>query len=68
MIQTWSSGDGADATCEKCGSVYLVKIYRLPARDSDSFTCEVCGDLMRKWDDTHVPSFTLKKAGKLSRE
>jgi len=64
MIQTWSSEDGTDAKCEKCGSVYSVKIYRLPAKDSDSFACEVCGDIMRKWNDTRVPGFTLKKAGK----
>ena len=63
MIQTWSSGEGADATCEKCGSVYAVKIYRLPTRDSDSFECEVCGHLMHTWNDTRDPNFTLKKAG-----
>lgn len=63
MIQTWSSGEGADATCEKCGSVYSVEIYRLPTRDSDFFKCGVCGHLMRKWNDTRVPSFTLKKTG-----
>lgn len=64
MVKTWTSGDGADETCEKCGSIYSVKIFRLPARDSDSFTCEVCGDILRKWNDTRAPSFTLKMAGK----
>jgi hypothetical protein len=68
MIQTWSSGPGGEATCKKCGSVYSVTIYRAPARDSDSFNCEVCGHLMRKWNDTRIPSFTLKKAGKKPNE
>lgn len=64
MIQTWSSGEGPDETCEKCGSVYSVRIYRLPSKDSDSFNCEVCGHLIRRWNDTRVPEFTLKVAGK----
>jgi hypothetical protein len=63
MVQTWSSSDGADVTCEQCGSVYSVKIFRLPAKDHDSFSCEVCGHLIRKWNDTHVPEFTLKTRG-----
>ncbi|MET7014462.1 hypothetical protein ABXR19_09695 [Uliginosibacterium flavum] len=63
MVKTWTSGDGDDETCEKCGSIYSVIIHRLPARDSDSFTCEICGEILRKWNDTRVPSFTLKMAG-----
>ena len=63
MIQTWSNGKGSDATCQKCGSVYAVKIYRLPAKDSDSFNCTVCGHLMHSWNNTRVPEFTLKAPG-----
>lgn len=64
MIKTWSSDKGEETACEKCGSIYEVKTYRLPARDHDSFTCQVCGSLMHQWNDTHVPSFKLKSAGK----
>ncbi|GAB3663799.1 CpXC domain-containing protein [Ramlibacter alkalitolerans] len=63
MIKTWSSGEGADVTCPKCGAVYSVKIYRMLAKDSDSFHCEVCGELVKSWNDTRVPTFTLKKKG-----
>lgn len=51
MIQTWSSEKVDDIKCEKCDSIYSVKIYRLPLKDSDSFNCIVCGHLMRKWND-----------------
>jgi Zn ribbon nucleic-acid-binding protein len=68
MIQTWTSGEGADAKCENCSSIYSVKIYRLPAKDSDSFNCTVCGHLMRKWNDTRVPEFTLKTTGTIPSE
>lgn len=64
MGKTWSSEKGTDAVCEICKSVYSVEIYRLPTRDSDSFSCEICGHLMRRWNDTRVPSFTLLKTGK----
>ena len=65
MVKTWSSGAGADATCEVCGSIYAVTIHRFPSRDMDSFKCEVCGHLMFEWNDTRSPSFELKKRGKV---
>ena len=64
MIKTWSSGEAPDFTCTQCGSVYTVVIHRLPAKDSDSANCEVCGQVLKKWNDTRVPSFTLKQPGK----
>ena len=68
MVKTWSSGEGEDATCEKCGSVYSVTIHRFPVRDKDSFNCTVCGHLMREWNDTACPSFKLKSHGEKSYE
>lgn len=68
MVQTLSSGEGNDATCQNCSSVYSVTIYRLPSRDSDSFYCMVCGHLMHTWNDTRIPEFTLKTAGEKSIE
>lgn len=66
MIRTWTSGESDDVKCEKCNSIYSVKIYRLPCKDSDSFHCTVCGHLIRKWNDTRVPEYTLKISGKKS--
>lgn len=63
MVRTWSTEKVADATCESCGSIYSVEIYRSPAREHGIFKCEICGLLMREWNDTHTPSFTLKKVG-----
>jgi hypothetical protein len=68
MVQTWSSVEGPDEKCEECESVYSVRIFRSPAKDSDSFNCTVCGHLMRKWNDKRVPEFTLKVAEKKPSE
>jgi hypothetical protein len=42
MVKTWETGKGEDFTCE-CGAIYAVTVRRLPARDSDSADCSVCG-------------------------
>jgi len=63
MVRTWSTEQGRDETCEKCGSVYEVHITRFPGRDADKFNCDVCGHLMREWNDTESPSFRLKTRG-----
>lgn len=65
MVQTWRSTNSADAVCDNCGSVYSVTIDRFPLRDYGSFPCEICGQPIREWNDTHVPSFTLKTTGKI---
>ncbi len=68
MTKTWSSGEEEDAKCQNCGSVYSVIIYRIPTRDNDTFNCTVCGHEMRSWNDTRIPEFTLKSAGKIPSE
>ena len=65
MVKTWSSGEGSDVTCSHCKSVYSVKIHRVPTKDSDYANCEVCGELLQKWNDTRIPGFTLKAKGNL---
>ena len=62
-MKTGTSAAAPDEVCPSCGTVYEVRIYRLSAKDHDSFHCEVCGNLMKKWADTKVPSYTLKKPG-----
>lgn len=65
MVKTWSSSKVDDEVCKKCGSVYEVTMHRFPHRDEDSFNCFVCGNLMRKWNDTHCPMFELKQKGEV---
>jgi transcription elongation factor Elf1 len=61
MVQTWKEGPGDDFACPHCGAVYAVTIRRYPMHDSDSATCDECGETMKSWNSTSVPSFTLKK-------
>jgi predicted RNA-binding Zn-ribbon protein involved in translation (DUF1610 family) len=63
MVKTWSSEQGADETCPKCGSVYRVTVSRLPSRDSDRFVCEVCGEVVKSWRGTHSYEYELKQRG-----
>ncbi|BAY41447.1 hypothetical protein NIES2111_58430 (plasmid) [Nostoc sp. NIES-2111] len=63
MAQTWTHGSEQNETCPKCNSIYRVTTFRLPTRDSDYFDCQVCGDRIREWNDTEVPSFTLIQRG-----
>lgn len=67
MVKTWSSGDAPDVKCATCGSIYAVRIHRVPMKDSDSFDCQVCGELVQKWNDTRIPEFTLKTKGQVPR-
>ena len=59
MVQTWNTGDAGEFTCPHCGSVYRKQITRLPARDHDTASCEVCHKEMDSWNSTSVPSYTL---------
>ena len=60
MVQTWSSSKGEDFYCPHCGAVYGVDLRRIPQKDKDSAICESCGNVMKEWHDTLVPSFKLK--------
>jgi hypothetical protein len=49
-------------TCGKCGAVYEVIGYRkLPARDRDSFECDLCGETVARWNASSIPQFKLVK-------
>lgn len=46
--------------CPHCKAHYKVLPGgRLPARDSDTETCEVCGKTMAKWNSTTWPRYRL---------
>ena len=63
MVSTWKQEDAEDFICKNCASVYTVTIKRFPLRDNDRANCEVCGQLLKEWNNTIVPSFTLKHSG-----
>jgi len=66
VVKTWKSEKGYDEKCEQCGAIYAVTITRFPARDSDSFKCQICGNLMKKWNSTESYGYELK-SGAASR-
>jgi hypothetical protein len=45
-------------TCE-CGAVYERGEVKLPARDKDSFDCEVCKREIERWNGSRIPVFRL---------
>jgi predicted Zn finger-like uncharacterized protein len=58
MVRITRSAD-EDFTCPHCGTEYRVTVS-LPARDSGSATCEVCHQVMVKWADSAIPSYSMK--------
>jgi hypothetical protein len=60
MVQTWRSGPGEEFTCPHCGAAYEVTINRLPTREADQATCQVCHKIMNRWSSTASPSYKLK--------
>jgi hypothetical protein len=52
MVQTWRSGPGEEFTCSHCGAAYEVTINRLPTREADQATCQVCHKIMNRWSST----------------
>lgn len=61
MVQLGQSRRGEDFTCPHCGAIYATRYTRVGIRDSDSALCQVCNNEMIRWNDTHIPSFELKK-------
>jgi hypothetical protein len=58
--------DGAeDFTCAHCGAVY--EMSESPAHDTGSAACEVCSMIMRKWVDSAIPLFRVKKSSENAR-
>ena len=47
MVETWEIEKGADEICDNCGAVYSVITMHSPTRDSATFNCEICGQLIR---------------------
>jgi hypothetical protein len=41
-----------DFDCPVCHSKYRLKRIKLPAPNKGSIDCEVCGALIRSWEDT----------------
>jgi len=45
----------------KCGAVYERTEFKLPVRDSDSASCQICGTELESWSSSRVPKFLLVK-------
>ena len=60
MVKTWQSEEQGEVVCKNCGTVYTKTIRRLPARDSDSFHCVKCGEVIESWNSTSAPEFKKK--------
>lgn len=46
---------------KECSAIYTVQYMDYPVRDRGSFTCELCGQLIRSWKGTRDWFFTLKR-------
>jgi hypothetical protein len=52
-------------TCRVCHSVYLRRAERVNFRGRGEKICEVCGELLERWEGRHLPTFKLVKRGTL---
>ena len=52
-------------TCGICDSIYLRRAERVNFRGKDEKICEVCGELLERWEGRHLPTFKLVKRGTL---
>ncbi|ADE10583.1 hypothetical protein Slit_0341 [Sideroxydans lithotrophicus ES-1] len=50
-------------TCSTCGATYRLTMTRLTFRDKDSINCEVCGALLKNWNEAKSWSATLTMRG-----
>ena len=53
-------------TCNVCNSVYLRRSERVNFRGKGEKICEVCGEVLERWDGKRLPTFTLVKRGTLN--
>jgi len=51
------------ATCEECGSEYSLSFTRIPVRDKDYISCQVCGAKLYSWNEAKIWTATLLKKG-----
>lgn len=49
--------------CRNCGATYRVTIGRRPAARHDWYNCAVCGRLLREWESSEFPRYTLLGGG-----
>jgi transcription elongation factor Elf1 len=54
--------DDKNFTCPHCATIYEV-LSEVPARDSGSADCQVCHEIMIRWNDSDIPSFRVKNVG-----
>lgn len=62
MVATWKSQEMGDVRCETpgCGSIYTLKVTRIPARDRDNYVCGRCKEELDSWHTTEVRDYSLK--------
>ncbi len=63
MLRPWESESAPDEVCRECDARYRVLVTRFPRGDQDQFNCQVCGALIRSWNDTYSYSYTLINHG-----
>ena len=54
-------------TCKVCNSIYLRRADRVNFRGKDEKICEVCGEVVERWDGKRLPTFKLVKRGTLAQ-
>lgn len=61
MIEKWKPEQVEDESCPSCEVIYNVTETRLPIRDAGSFSCQICGGLIKSWRGASYYSYKIKK-------
>jgi transposase-like protein len=61
MVRSSSFSASKETECPRCGSLYEVRMVRLPEKNHYSYDCVVCDYRLAVWNDMKFPSYMLLK-------
>ncbi len=64
----YDSDSSGNYTCPKCKSEYRIHQGHVPMRDKDQINCDICGDLIKRWNGSRVFNAELLKAGEKPKQ
>lgn len=50
-----------EITCPNCGSIYEIRRIKIPVRDKDTITCDVCNQTLKSWNGGEMWVSDLKE-------
>ena len=58
-MAAWVEREIGTEECPDCGTVYKVRIIKIPLRDENEFKCK-CGHVMKSWNGTLMYRYELQ--------